>query len=130
MADLGLGIPPEVGRIVAHCVEKDRDDRFQSARDLAFDLRACLTAVSPPSAPPVAPGAGGRPRPRRRVGWLVALGLAAIVLALAGGTWLALRRGGGATSEGAGRPTGARPRIVVLRSRTSAPRSTATSPPA
>ena len=36
------------------------------------------------------------------------------MLALAGGTWLALRPGGAATSEGAGRPTGARPRIVVL----------------
>ncbi len=49
VADLGLGVPPDVGRIVAHCVEKDRDDRFQSARDLAFDLRASLTAATSPT---------------------------------------------------------------------------------
>ena len=99
VADLGLGIPPEVGRIVAHCVEKDRDDRFQSARDLAFDLRASLTAVHVADSGDRAPG-GARSRAAGS-GWLVALGLAAIVLALAGGTWLALRPGP-TRSEGAG----------------------------
>ena len=31
--------PVELGQIVAHCLEKLPDDRFQSARDLAFNLR-------------------------------------------------------------------------------------------
>ena len=31
--------PAELGQIVAHCLEKQPDDRFQSARDLAFNLR-------------------------------------------------------------------------------------------
>jgi Tol biopolymer transport system component len=31
-------IPPGLGRIVRHCLEKDPAERFQSARDLAFDL--------------------------------------------------------------------------------------------
>ncbi len=30
--------PPALERIVKHCLEKDADRRFQSARDLAFDL--------------------------------------------------------------------------------------------
>ena len=36
----GAPIPAELDRIVAHCLEKNRDERFESARDLAFALRA------------------------------------------------------------------------------------------
>jgi len=32
------GLPPALGRVVTHCLEKQPDERFQSARDLAFDL--------------------------------------------------------------------------------------------
>jgi eukaryotic-like serine/threonine-protein kinase len=32
------GVPPAFDQIVRHCVEKDPDNRFQSARDLAFAL--------------------------------------------------------------------------------------------
>ena len=32
------GIPPAFDQIVRHCLEKEPDDRFQSARDLAFAL--------------------------------------------------------------------------------------------
>ena len=34
---------PELSRVVAHCLEKGRDERFQSARDVAFALRSLLT---------------------------------------------------------------------------------------
>jgi serine/threonine protein kinase len=46
--------PAELGQIVAHCLEKQPDDRFQSARDLAFNLRGlgsrpvAVTAAEPP----------------------------------------------------------------------------------
>ncbi|MGI8990686.1 MAG: protein kinase domain-containing protein [Bryobacteraceae bacterium] len=34
--------PSELSRIIAHCLEKDPGDRFQSARDLAFALRSVV----------------------------------------------------------------------------------------
>ena len=40
-ADLSSGrIPPDLDRLVRHCLEKNPAERFQSARDLAFDLDA------------------------------------------------------------------------------------------
>ena len=39
-------LPPGLERVVQHCLEKSPDERFQSARDLAFQL----DALSSPSA--------------------------------------------------------------------------------
>ena len=39
-ADLPAAVPPGLARIVAHCLEKEPQSRFQSAYDLAFGLRA------------------------------------------------------------------------------------------
>ena len=38
--ELGLRVPDALERVVRHCLEKNPDERFQSARDLAFDLGA------------------------------------------------------------------------------------------
>ena len=38
LATAVVGLPPALGRIVEHCLEKRPEERFQSARDLAFDL--------------------------------------------------------------------------------------------
>jgi len=35
--------PPQLDALVEHCLEKRADQRFQSARDLAFDLRALIS---------------------------------------------------------------------------------------
>jgi len=43
LTETGIAIPPELGRVIRHCLEKKREERFQSARDLAFDLRAILS---------------------------------------------------------------------------------------
>ena len=40
-------LPPPLDRLVRRCLEKDRDLRFQSARDLAFNLETLTTLSTP-----------------------------------------------------------------------------------
>ena len=63
-------------RIVRHCLEKDPALRFQSARDLAFDLEALSGAPRSPSAAPSG---------RMKNGARVALALLAVAAAAAAG---------------------------------------------
>jgi serine/threonine-protein kinase len=79
--ELGPAVPPELGRVVSRCLEKDRESRYHSARDLALDLRA-LPAGSAPGPPVVSPSAGA-PRAARRFRVRYAAGAALVVLALA-----------------------------------------------
>jgi hypothetical protein len=72
-------IPPVLDRLVRHCLEKNPEDRFQSARDLAFGLGG-VTAASAIGAR--ASALGRRPRGR--------LWLAGGLLALAVGTALSV----------------------------------------
>jgi hypothetical protein len=69
-------VPPGLDRIVRHCLEKNPEERFESARDVAFDLEA-LSGVSAPRE------AAATHVPAKR-GWLVPALLAA-GLALAAG---------------------------------------------
>ena len=41
----GKEIPPEMDRLILHCLEKNPEDRFQSSRDLAFDLKEVASGV-------------------------------------------------------------------------------------
>ncbi|HEY3257342.1 MAG TPA: serine/threonine-protein kinase, partial [Gemmatimonadaceae bacterium] len=50
LSDSGRNVSPALDHVVRHCLEKDRDNRFQSARDIAF-------ALSEASAPTVASSA-------------------------------------------------------------------------
>ena len=43
-------LPPEVERILRHCLEKSADERFQSARDLAFHLESIPSGQEPRAA--------------------------------------------------------------------------------
>ncbi len=80
------GVQPGLERIVRHCLEKNPEERFYSARDLAFDLEA-LSGLSGTTAAASVAG----PSARR---WLVpALALAAIVAALAVGYFVGKGRG-------------------------------------
>jgi Tol biopolymer transport system component len=45
LAQANREIPPELDRIVRHCLEKNAPERFQSAQDIAFDLEA-LSGIS------------------------------------------------------------------------------------
>jgi eukaryotic-like serine/threonine-protein kinase len=49
----GRQLPPALDRIVRHCLEKSPDQRFQSARDLAFDLESASN-LTPSSGQPAA----------------------------------------------------------------------------
>ena len=75
-------VPPALERIVRHCLEKNPDERFQSMRDVAFDLGA-LSSPSTSSIGAPLP-AGVISRSRRRV-WFAVVGTLGLVAALAAG---------------------------------------------
>src|SRR5215469_15602218 len=74
-------VPPGLERIVRHCLEKNPEQRFHSAHDVAFDLEA-LSSVS-------APSSAVRPSRRSRLGGSAAvLPLLALAVGLAAGWFL------------------------------------------
>jgi len=85
LAQAAPDAPPELHRIVRHCLEKNPGERFRSAHDLAFDLASLSGA---PSGPTLTPASA---RPGRR-GWRAAAAtLAAAALAAGGlGYWAAV----------------------------------------
>jgi eukaryotic-like serine/threonine-protein kinase len=83
-----LRVPPALDRIVRRCLEKRPEERFQSARDLAF----ALEGVSSGSGSATSAAVVDTP-PRRIAGWApVALALLALVIGLAAGRWLPSRQ--------------------------------------
>src|ERR1700675_150705 len=81
LSESGRNISPALDHIVKHCLEKDRDHRFQSARDIAF-------ALSEASGPTMTGGAqlGASPRKNKAL-----VAVAAVVVLAAVGVFL-LRR--------------------------------------
>jgi TolB-like protein/Tfp pilus assembly protein PilF len=70
-------VPLPLSRVIAHCLEKQPEERFQSARDLAYDLGTIL-----PDTGPAKPAAITVSRGKRRV---VGLALAGVALLVAAG---------------------------------------------
>ncbi|MFY9550507.1 MAG: protein kinase [Thermoanaerobaculia bacterium] len=99
LSESGRNISPALDHIVKHCLEKNRDRRFQSARDIEF-------ALEETSSPTVTSGArlAARPTGKRKI--LIAV--VAIVLLTVAGVFL-LRR----TQRGAGEAGGVK-RVAVL----------------
>src|SRR5262245_9323051 len=88
-ADLSLSgkaIPPALARVVEHCMEKSADERFQSARDLAFGLEA-LSGFSHASLSPSQVQAA-QVSPRRRRARFLVPALVGLALLAAGGGFL------------------------------------------
>jgi eukaryotic-like serine/threonine-protein kinase len=84
LIDSVAGIPPEMDQIVLHCLEKNREQRFQSAQDLAFDLKQISTATHR-----VSSGSAIRPTPqrsRKRILW-PAIGFVFLLILAAFGFW-------------------------------------------
>jgi WD40 repeat protein len=77
LAEIGKAIPPGLTRIVRHCLEKEPSSRFQSARDVGFDLESLSQSTSATTAPPRAPGG------KRRLA-IVGLGIALLAACAAG----------------------------------------------
>ncbi|MBI3697405.1 MAG: protein kinase, partial [Acidobacteria bacterium] len=82
LADSGKEIPADLQGIIHHCLEKNAEQRFQSARDLAFALRAA--AGSGGAGVPAGPR-GSRKRLNRSI-WA-----GAAVVLLAGGSFFVWR---------------------------------------
>jgi serine/threonine-protein kinase len=81
VSESGKPVPAAVDGVVRRCLEKSPDERFQSARDLAFALREILASAT------VSTGARVIARPtiptqRRGIGMLAVLLLAAIAAVL------------------------------------------------
>src|SRR5438093_3005956 len=66
-------IPPAIDLVVRRCLEKNREERFQSAKDLAFDLERISTISGP------LPRGEGRAK-RRVSGALPAIAAALVVI--------------------------------------------------
>ena len=102
LSQSGRSIPVTLDHIVRHCLEKDRDSRFQSARDIAFALSEASGATSA-----VTSGSQAAAPAARSKNWVWAAVAAAVVLAAAG--LLLSKR----TKTGPSAAAGAK-RVVVL----------------
>jgi eukaryotic-like serine/threonine-protein kinase len=85
--------PPGLDRLVRRCLAKDPDARWQSATDLADELRWSSTGSG--SAPGLVGPTGARMARARRWPWIAAA--AVLVAGAAGASWMLLR--GGAAAE-------------------------------
>ncbi len=78
LSGVDTGLAPSLDRIVRHCLEKSPGERFQSARDLAFDL----DSVAGRSIPPSVTTAASPKRARRLPLGLVAIAVTGVAFAL------------------------------------------------
>jgi len=91
LSDATHSVSPALDRIVRRCLEKNPEQRFQSARDLSF----ALSALSGTDASGFTKAAGQEIPAPHRISWPTVAGVAAALLSLllvAGAIWLIARR--------------------------------------
>jgi serine/threonine protein kinase/tetratricopeptide (TPR) repeat protein len=60
-------LPGAFGRLIARCLEKDRDRRVQTAKDVRNEIEATRRELTPGVRPPSGPSAAGTARDRRSI---------------------------------------------------------------
>ncbi|MGZ4824570.1 MAG: protein kinase domain-containing protein [Terriglobales bacterium] len=86
LTETNRAVPPAIERIVRHCLEKNPEERFQSARDIAFNIEALssISSGSVPSSFPTTPAASSA----RRRAIFAAAGTLGLLAASALAWWL------------------------------------------
>ncbi len=92
VTDVREGVPRHLGRIIKHCLEKDPELRFQSAKDVRNDLAGLKDEVASGEVPlstgamPVV--AAPEPAPKAKPAWLMPAVVAAALILVAGLVWV------------------------------------------
>ena len=96
IADVRLGVPVALSDLVMRCLEKEPEDRFQTAEQMLPILEALGTPSGGMTPTATAAVRATRKSSRR---WLVTAGAAAVVIVLAGGGYALFQAGGRAEAE-------------------------------
>ncbi|HSE63814.1 MAG TPA: protein kinase [Thermoanaerobaculia bacterium] len=88
-------LPADVARVILHCLKKEPDQRFQSARDLSFNLKAILAGA------PITTLSVPHPAARSRALWRIAAAAAVVAVLLAAGIGIGRLRRDSSSAAGA-----------------------------
>jgi TolB-like protein/tetratricopeptide (TPR) repeat protein len=80
LTESGRNVSPALDHLVRHCLEKDPENRFQTAKDVAY----ALSEASSPTTASVSGAQPMAPAPRRRTAVWIAAAAAVVALAAAG----------------------------------------------